>query len=111
MTDTALRTLSVVWMIARIVTGEISVVPQAAVPVARVAYERIPYWGYDGWHAIADEPADWALDAAWEAWRLGGDGNLYAISGADMDALGFDKDNWENVGTEEWPEWVGRMWR
>jgi len=113
MTDTALRTLSVVWTVARILTGEIGVVPQAAPAVAQVAMNRLEMgWGYSGWHAIADEPADWALDAAWEAWRRGGDaeGNLYAISGADMEALGFDERNWTQVGTTRWSEWVGKDW-
>jgi len=112
MTDAALIALSAVFIVARILTGEISVVPQAAIPVAQVAYERLDAgMGYDGWHAIADEPAGWALDAAWEAWRLGGDGNLYAISGADMEALGFDEDGWENVGSTEWPLWIGKEWK
>ena len=25
----------------------------------------------------------------------------------DMEALGFDEVNWENVGSTEWPVWVG----
>ena len=114
MTNAALRALSTVYMIACIVTGEVGIIPQAALAVARVAMNRLEAgMGYDGWHAIADEPADWALDAAWEAWRQGGDaeGDLYALSDADIVALGFDKANWENVGSDEWPLWIGRKWR
>jgi len=112
MTNAALLAWSIVFMVARILTGEIGVVPEAAIPVAQVAYERIKVgWGYEGWYAIADEPADWALDAAWKAWRMGGSGNLYAISGADLEALEFDKRNWENVGSTRWPLYVGEVWR
>ena len=114
MTDAALRALSrVLIMVACILVGEVGVVPEAAPAVAQVSMNRLEMgWGWRGWHAIADEPADWALDAAWEAYWKGGDadGNLYAISGADMKALGFDERNWENVGSTEWPVWVGEEW-
>lgn len=110
MTNSALRVFSIIHMVARILTGEISVVPQAALPVANVAYNRLDIWGYDGWHAIADEPADWALDAAEEAYWQRRGGNLYALSEADIVALGFDKDGWENVGSERWPVWIGGEW-
>ena len=113
MTNSALRIISIVWAIACIVTGEVGVVPEAAGPVAQVAVERYALgWGFSGWNAIADEPADWAWDAAWDAWRNGPQGgNLYALSEADIVKLGFDKANWRNVGNESWPEWVGRLWR
>jgi len=114
MTDAALIVFSTVYIVARILTGEISVIPQAALPVAIVAMNRLDAgMGYDGWHAIADEPADWAMDAAWEAYWRGGDagGDLFAISGADMEALGFDEVNWENVGSDRWPVWVWKEWR
>ena len=111
MTNAALRVFSIVYMVARILTGEVPSVPQAAIPVAQVAYNRLNAgWGYAGWNAIADEPADWALDAAWEVWKQGGDGNLYALSGDDMANLGFDEDRWKNVGSTKWPVWVGRSW-
>jgi len=112
MTDSALRFISTVWTIACILTGEVGVVPEAAPAVAQVALNRYDLgWGRDGWNAIADEPEPWALDVAWEVWRSGDTGgNLYAISGADMEALEFDEDGWENVGSTEWPVWVGRSW-
>jgi len=115
MTDAALIAISIVHMIARIIVGECGgTVPEAGPAIARVAMNRLDAgMGYDGWHAIADEPVDWALDVAWEAYWKGGDadGNLYAISGADMKALGFDERNWRQVGSDEWPVWVGRAWR
>jgi len=113
MTDSALRVFSIVWAVACIVTAEVRVVPEAAGPVAQVALNRYDLgWGWDGWNAIADEPEPWAWDAAWEAWRSGDTGgNLYALSEADIIALGFDKANWQNVGSIEWPEWVGEEWR
>ena len=110
MTNASLVAYTVIYTIARILTGEISVVPEAALPVAQVAYNRLDVWGYDGWHAIADEPEPWAIGAAEAAYWQRRDGNLYALSEADIVALGFDKRNWENVGTAEWPVWVGRMW-
>ncbi len=113
MTNAALVAFSVVHMIARIVTGEVCVVPEAAPAVAAVAVNRLDIgWGYAGWNAIAEEPADWALDAAWGAWKRGGDpeGELYAISGDDLEALGFDVTGWRQVGSDEWPVWVGRRW-
>jgi len=115
MTDSALRVLSrVLIMVARILVGEVSVVPEAALPVAIVAMNRLDAgMGYAGWHAIADKPADWALSVAWEAWRRGGDadGNLFALGKKDMQVLGFDEGNWENVGSDEWPVWVGEVWK
>ena len=114
MTNAALLAFGIIWRIACILTGEIGVVPQAAPHVAQVAMNRLAAGkGFDGWHAIADMPEPWALDAALTAWRMGGDadGNLFALSEADIVALGFDKANWENVGSERWPVWVGRRWR
>ena len=113
MTDAALRAWSVAWMIARILTGEVGVVPQAAYPVAQVAMNRLEAgMGYDGWHAIAEEPEPWALDAAWEAWRLGGDRNgpLNALSKQDMADLGFDVSEWCEICSEDgrWCEYIGR---
>lgn len=113
MTNSALRALSVVYTVACILTGEIGVVPEAAPAVAQVAMNRLDAgMGYEGWHAIADQPADWALEAAWQAWKMGGDanGNIHAISGADMIALGFDERNWTQVGSRRWPEYVGKDW-
>jgi len=114
MTDAALIAFSTVFMVARILTGEIGVIPEAALPVATVVYNRLEAGkGYAGWHAIADEPEPWALDAAWEAYWKGGDanGDVFAISGVDMVKLGFDETNWENVGSIEWPLWIGKDWR
>jgi len=115
MTFSALRVLSrVLIMVACILVGEVGVVPEAAPAVAQVSMNRLEMgWGWRGWHAIADEPADWALSVAWEAWRRGGDadGNLFALGKKDMQVLGFDEGNWENVGSDEWPVWVGRDWR
>jgi len=114
MTDSALLVWSVVWMIARILVGEVGVVPEAALPVAQVAMNRLAAGkGYDGWHAIADEPESWALDAAWEAYWQGGDkdGDIHAISEADRVALGFDEANWRNVGSLRWPVWISREWK
>jgi len=112
MTNASLRVLSIIWTVACIVTGEVSVVPSAGYNVACVALNRLEAgWGFDGWHAIADEPESWALDVAWEAWRsedTGGD--LYALSESDIVSLGFDKRNWENVGSDRWPVWAGERW-
>jgi len=111
MTNAALIAYTVIYMVARIVTGEVGVVPSAGHDVACVAYNRLEAgMGYDGWNAIADEPADWALDAAEAVYWMRGGGNLYALSEADIVALGFDKDGWRNVGSDEWPVWVGEKW-
>lgn len=119
MTNSALRALSrVLIMVACIVTGECgSVVPQAALPVAIVAMNRLDAgMGYDGWHAIADEPTDWAMDAAWEAYWRGGDasGDLFALGKKDMEALGFDPDApwWMGICSPcgRWCSYVGRRW-
>jgi len=114
MTNAAFRVFTIVWSVACILTGEVGVVPEAAPAVAQVALNRYDLgWGFSGWNAIADEPADWAWDAAWAAWRNGPQegGEIYAISEADIIALGFNKKNWRNVGSTEWPEWVGEEWR
>ena len=115
MTNAALIVFSVVHMVARIITGECGGVAQEAGPaMAIIAMNRREIgWGWSGWNAIADEPENWALDIAWEAWRKGEDtsGNLYALSGADMESLGFGEDDWENVGNDKWPIWVGRAWQ
>jgi len=116
MTDAALRAFSVAWTVACIVTGEACVIPQAAFPVAQVAFNRLEAgMGYDGWHAIADEPTDWAMDVAWEAYRNGGDaeGNLYALSLQDMEMLDFmqSDDCWECVVSGIWGICVGKEWR
>jgi len=115
MTDSALLVWSVVWTVACILTGECGgTVPQAAPAIAQVAMNRLEVGkGYAGWHAIADEPEPWALEAAWEAYWKGGDGggNMFALSGADIEALGFDVVNWKNVGTSRWPLWIGREWK
>ena len=114
MTNAALRVLGgVLIMLACIVTGEVSVVPQAAPAVAQVAMNRLDAGIAGGWHCIADAPADWAWSVAWEAWLAGGDagGDLFALSEADMATLGFDKRNWEQVGSDRWPVWVGKDWQ
>ena len=108
-------TLALVLMVARILTGEASVIPEAAIPVAQVTFNRYPIWGWDGWHSIADEPADWAIDAAWEAWwgcELN-EGNLYALSLDDMAALGFDIDapQWRCITNGRWGVCLGKEWR
>jgi len=115
MTDAALIAISIVHMIARIIVGECGgTVPEAGPAIARVAMNRLDAGkGYDGWHAIADEPEPWALDVAWEAYWKGGDanGDVFAISGVDMVKLGFDETNWENVGSIEWPVYIGEVWQ
>jgi len=112
MTNAALRAFSIAWMVARILVGEVSVIPQAALPVAQVAMNRLEAgMGYDGWHAIADEPANWAMDVAWEAWKRGGDaeGDLFALSDADCEALGvtwgtrYGNNTWGVTVTRRWP--------
>jgi len=119
MTDAALVVFSVAFMIARIVTGECGgTVPEAGPAIAQVAMNRLEAGkGYDGWHAIADDPTDWALDAAWEAYWRGGDasGDLFALGKKDMQILGFDPDApwWTEICSEcgYWCLYVGRSWR
>jgi len=111
-TNAALVAYTIIHMVARILTGEVGVVPQAAIPVAHVAYNRLPVWGYDGWHAIADEPADWATKAAEKAywmWVRGETGgNLFALSDDDCEALGV---TWgTRYGNERWGITVTRRW-
>jgi len=116
MTDAALRAIStIILILASIIALEVGVVPCAGYDVGLVALNRQAA-GYEltqGWHAYRPEyePPGWAIDAAWQALWTGGDadGDLFALSEEDMRALGFDKANWENVGSEEWPEWIGRI--
>ena len=113
MTNAALIAYTVIYTIARIITGEVSVVPEAALPVASVAYNRLDVWGYDGWHAIADEPKPWAIDAAeaaywmWVRGESGGD--LFALSDDDCRKLGVTwgtrhgDDRWGVTTFRRWP--------
>ena len=81
-------------------------------PLATVAVNRAAIgWDFGGWHGYA-EPSERAIEIAWAAWRAGGDkgGDLFALSEDDIIRLGFDKQNWRNVGSEAWPVWVGRRW-
>ena len=118
MTAAALIALSVVWTIARIITGECGgTVPEAGPAIAAVAMNRLEMgWGWRGWNAIADEPADWALDAAWEAYWRGGDasGDLFALGKKDMQTLDFDPDApwWTGICSPcgRWCSYVGRRW-
>ena len=67
MTNAALRVFSIVYMVARILTGEVPSVPQAAIPVAQVAYNRLNAgWGYAGcfWEWCNECAAAWAQDEA-----------------------------------------------
>ncbi len=82
-------------------------------PLATVGVNRAAIgWDFKGWHAYA-EPSERAIEIAWAAVKAGGDrdGDLFALSESDILALGFDKANWRNVGSDEWPVWVGREWR
>ena len=107
-------TLAFVLMVAGTIQGEGGVdLETLGPPLAAVVMNRAAIGlDFGGWHGYA-EPSERAVEIAWAAWERGGDrnGNLFALSESDIMRLGFDKANWENVGTEEWPEWVGRMWR
>ncbi len=105
--------LAFILALAGHVQGEAGVILELAGPaVAQVAMNRAAIgWDFDGWHAWVD-PSKRATEIAWEAYGRGGDaeGNLFAISGADMARLGFDRANWRQVGSDRWPVWVGRIW-
>lgn len=116
MSDVTIRTFATIWMIARILVGECGVIPEAGPAVAQVVMNRLDAgMGYAGWHGIADvpEPSERAIEMAWRAYERGGDadGDLFALSESDILRLGFDKANWENVGSTRWPVWVGGEWR
>ena len=100
---------------ASILPGEVGVVRVAAEPVAEIVQNRWLVLGHlRGWngHDPMCKPEPWAWDIAIAAVHAGGDpdGDIFALSQDDMEALGFAYENWTNVGTTRWPVWIGRVW-